>query len=307
MNDTTSPQSVRRSTVLSKGAALAVYERNEPTADNQTLVMVHGWPDTHAVWDLVADRIAASGHHVVTFDVRGVGASTAAPVPRPYLLTHMAADITSVIEAVSPDRRVHLVGHDWGGVEGWERVAEPDAAGRVATFTTVSGPNLDHLGRVMRSHPVDAVIQGAKSLYTLTLSTPVVRTAIWRLGFGRLFRIWLRVTEGIRPEDGSPGPDLAEAAIAAVPLYRSNIFGRMRRPNPRMVRVPVHQLVATKDRYVSARVLARSEQWVEDFTRTEIPAGHWSPRTHDADVAAHIIRYVEQRSTEPAARGEVRS
>lgn len=275
---------------------LAVFERGTARPDRPTVVMVHGWPDCHEVWDLVADRLHDAGHHVVTFDVRGVGASTPALVRRPYALEEMAADIDAVVDAVSPDRPVHLVGHDWGGVEGWEYVTSDACDGRVETFTTLSGPNLDHLGHLLRSSVRAAVVQGTKSLYTLVLSIPVLRTAMWRLGMASAFRRWLRVTEGIAPDSGYPGPGLAQHAMAAVPLYRTNIFGRVRRPEIRPARVPVHQIVATRDRYVSASVLAESARWVDDFTRTEIEAGHWAPRTHPDDVAHHMNEYFTSRT-----------
>ncbi len=287
---------MKRSTVVSGTAALAVYERGAPSPDNQTLVMVHGWPDSHAVWDLVADRLAADGSHVVTFDVRGVGESTPALVPRPYALDKLAADIDAVIDATSPDRAVHLVGHDWGGVEGWEYITTDACLGKVTTFTTVSGPNLDHLGHLMRTNRRAALAQGSRSMYTLVLSLPVVRTGMWHLGMSRVFRRWLQLTEGIRPDSGYPGPDLAQAATAAVPLYRTNIFERVRRPEIRPARVPVHQVVATKDSYVSASVLAESAGFVDDFTRTEIGAGHWSPRTHPDDVAVAISSFITTRT-----------
>ncbi|MDE0803685.1 MAG: alpha/beta fold hydrolase [Acidimicrobiales bacterium] len=297
---TTTEPGVKTSTVLSGTAVLALYERGEPTPDRPSIVMVHGWPDSHAVWDLVADRLHAEGHHVVTYDVRGVGDSTPALVHRPYTLDKMAADIGAVIDAVSPGRPVHLVGHDWGGVEGWEYVSGDACDGRVVTFTTVSGPNLDHLGHLMRTSVKAALVQGPKSLYTLVLSVPIVRTVMWRLGMASAFRRWLRVTEGIRPEDGYPDAGLAQHAIAAVPLYRTNIFGRMRSPEIRPARVPVHQLVARKDNYVSASVLAHSAQWADDFTRTEIDAGHWSPRTHPDDVARHLSEYFSSRTRSAA-------
>ncbi len=136
---------VQRSTVASPGGGdLAVFERGVPGDANRTILCVHGWPDCHEVWDLVADRLAAAGDHVVTFDVRGVGASTPATVRRPYRITEMAADIDAVIASTSPARPVHLVGHDWGGAEGWEYVLSDASEGRVATYTSMSGPSLEH-------------------------------------------------------------------------------------------------------------------------------------------------------------------
>ena len=280
---------MKRSTVVSGTAALAVTERGAPTTDNETIVMVHGWPDRSDLWDPVAERLADAasgpGHHVVTFDTRGVGHSLPATVHQPYTLDKLASDIDTVIGATSPDRRVHLVGHDWGGVIGWEYVSTDRCTTKLKSFTTVSGPNLDHTGEAMRSSPQAAVRQGCKSLYTLVLSIPIVRTVLWRLGLAPLFRQWLKLTEGIDPSGGYPGPGLVADAIAAVPLYRSNIPRKVAAPEPRRARVPVHQIVATKDFYVSPSVLACSEQYVDEFTRSEVIAGHWSPRTHPEGVA----------------------
>ncbi|WP_157789599.1 hypothetical protein [Candidatus Microthrix parvicella] len=117
------------------------------------------------------------------------------------------------------------------------------------------------------------------------MSIPIVRTVLWRLWLAPLFRHWLKLTEGIDPRGDYLGPGLAADAIAAVPLYRSNIPRKVAAPDPRRTRVPVHQIVATKDFYVSPSVLACSEQYVDEFTRSEVAAGRWSPRTHPERVA----------------------
>ena len=286
-------------TVLSGTAALQVYERGRASDDRPTILFTHGWPDDHTVWSLVADRLE-DRYHLVSFDVRGVGGSTAAVVHRPFTLDKLAADIDAVVATVSPDRRVHLVGHDWGAVQGWEVVQTPAFAERIASFTSVSGPCLDHTGVMLRNRarrpsprnlrPVFA--QGMRSAYTVLLSAPLAGTLMWRLGFGQVFRRWLHWSEGVPLDGGYPGPDLAGVAIAAVPLYRQNIWSRLRRPDARPVGVPVQLIVATKDRYVSPRVFEDLPTWVADLTRTEVPAGHWSPRTHPDDLAAHIDAFV---------------
>src|SRR5690606_10880673 len=114
-------------------------------------------------------------------DARGIGRSTGASGPRPYAVERMADDIDAVIAAVSPDRPVHLVGHDWGGVQGWEYVGDPDRAPRVSSFTVASGPCLDHLGRSVRnrlrrptpSNLAGVAAQALKSSYVLALHVPV--------------------------------------------------------------------------------------------------------------------------------------
>src|SRR5699024_5873923 len=114
-----------------------------------TVLLVHGWPDTHRLWDAVTQRLAAD-HRLITYDTRGHGESTVPDATRAFSIDAFADDLYAVIDAASPDRPVHLVGHDWGSVQGWEAVCRPDADERIASFTSISGPSLDHLGTWVR-------------------------------------------------------------------------------------------------------------------------------------------------------------
>ena len=61
------------------GVRIAVYE--EGNREGPTVVLVHGWPDSHDVWNLVADQLQ-DRFHLVAFDTRGVGRSTKANVDK---------------------------------------------------------------------------------------------------------------------------------------------------------------------------------------------------------------------------------
>ena len=108
----------RTSTVrATDGVLLAVREHGDP--DRPTVVLVHGYPDTQELWSGVVDRLR-DDHHVVTYDVRGAGESTAPAGLGGYALTQLSDDLLAVIEATTPDdRAVHLVGHDWGAPAAW--------------------------------------------------------------------------------------------------------------------------------------------------------------------------------------------
>ena len=67
----------RRRTVRNGDVALAVFEAGNP--DRPTLVMVHGWPDTHLMWTEVA-RLLADDFRLVAYDTRGQGSPTS-PTP----------------------------------------------------------------------------------------------------------------------------------------------------------------------------------------------------------------------------------
>ena len=42
----------------SDGTRIAVYEEGNP--DGPTVVMVHGWPDSHVLWDGVAAELSGA-------------------------------------------------------------------------------------------------------------------------------------------------------------------------------------------------------------------------------------------------------
>lgn len=64
----------------------------------------------------------------MSYDVRGAGASTAPRRILSYRLALLAEDLFAVADAVSPDRPVHVVAHDWGSIQAWERIEDVPAA-----------------------------------------------------------------------------------------------------------------------------------------------------------------------------------
>lgn len=98
--------------MVTGGVELCVAELGD--AGKPTVVLVHGYPDSKEVWSDVAVRLAEHWH-VVLYDVRGHGRSTAPkPLRGGFTLEKLTDDFLAVIDTVSPDRPVHVVGHDWG-------------------------------------------------------------------------------------------------------------------------------------------------------------------------------------------------
>ncbi|WP_030376999.1 MULTISPECIES: SDR family oxidoreductase [unclassified Streptomyces] len=289
----------RERRVRSGGVELCVAELGDP--DRPTVVLVHGYPDSKEVWSKVAARLA--GHHrfhVVLYDVRGHGGSTA---PRPlrggFTLERLTDDFLAVADAVSPGRPVHLVGHDWGSVQGWEFVTVRRTAGRIASFTSISGPSLDHFGhwikgRLRRPTPRRAgqlLGQGAKSWYVYLLHTPALPELAWRGPLGRAWPGILRRAERV-PADGYPTASLPRDAAHGAWLYRDNVRPRLRRPRPdAYAHAPVQLVTPLGDAFLSERLYDDLEQWVPRLVRRALPARHWVPRTRPGQVADWIAEF----------------
>ncbi len=277
------------------GLDLAVWERGDPT--HPTVVLVHGYPDTHRVWDGVAAALADE-FHVVAHDVRGAGES-AWPVDRAgYDLSHLVADIGAVIDTFSPDAPVHLVGHDWGSIQGWEAVTSGSLDGRIASYTSMSGPALDHVAQWMRarrslrpSRLGPLLRQGLHSWYVAMFQLPGVAEWAWRTFMPRAFVRQLHRAEGI-PVGIEPAPTLATDGANGVQLYRQNVRERMASPRTRTTEIPVQLIVPTGDRFVTPALLDDTGQHAPNLHRRDVPGGHWLLVAEPERVAGWIAEHV---------------
>ncbi|RUW66823.1 alpha/beta hydrolase, partial [Mesorhizobium sp. M2A.F.Ca.ET.067.02.1.1] len=80
------------------------------------LLLLHGFPQTHAMWREVAP-ILARDFTVVCADLRGYGQSSCPPSAAdhaPYAKRAMAADMVALMEKLG-FRRFMVAGHDRGG------------------------------------------------------------------------------------------------------------------------------------------------------------------------------------------------
>ncbi|MFF5472641.1 SDR family oxidoreductase [Streptomyces achromogenes] len=288
----------RERRVRTGGVDLCVAELGDPA--QPTVVLVHGYPDSKEVWSEVAVRLA-DRFHVVLYDVRGHGRSTAPkPLRGGFTLAKLTDDFLAVVDAVSPDRPVHLVGHDWGSVQSWEFVTVGRTEGRIASFTSISGPSLDHFGhwidaRVKRPTPrrVSQLLgQGAKSWYVYLLHTPALPELAWRGPLGKRWPGILERAERV-PAGDYPTASLPSDAAHGAWLYRDNVRTRLRRPRPdAYAHAPVQLITPQGDVFLSERLYDDLDRWVPRLTRRTLPAGHWVPRTRPDQLSAWIEEFV---------------
>ncbi|MFH9733723.1 SDR family oxidoreductase [Streptomyces sp. NPDC017260] len=303
----------RERRVRTGGVELCVAELGDPR--RPTVVLVHGYPDSKEVWSEVAARLAGR-FHVVLYDVRGHGRSTApSPLRGGFTLEKLTDDFLAVADAVSPGRPVHLVGHDWGSVQSWEFVTVRRTEGRIASFTSMSGPSLDHFGhwinrRLRRPTPrrVGQLLgQGARSWYVYLLHTPVLPELAWRGPLGKHWPGILRRAEKM-PGGDYPTPSLPSDAAHGAWLYRDNVRPRLRHPrDDAHAHAPVQLITPLGDAFLSERLHDELELWVPRLTRRTLPAKHWVPRTRPdrlADWITDFVTAVDSGRPGTAASGE---
>ncbi len=296
------------------GVRIAVYEQGNPSGP--ALVLVHGWPDSHVVWDgvvpLLADRF-----RIIRYDNRGVGKSS---VPKPvsaYTMACYADDFAAVIDAVAPGEPVHVLAHDWGSAGMWEYLTRPGASDHVASFTSVSAPSAVHLkhfiiGSLMRPYrPLQflrALIQFLSFSYMGFFSIPIVGPLAVRGFIAEGIRRMLMLRDGIPPDRIYHSNTYRTDAANSLKVYGANYFRSITAARvDHYVDIPVQLIVNTRDQFVRPFVYDETHKWVSRLWRRDIKAGHWSPMSHPQALAQSVSELVDFLSGKPAARGLLRA
>lgn len=107
-----------------------------------TVVMLHGWPDTWRLWQGQVQALAPT-HRCVSFTLPGF--DTTQP-RRAHSLQGMVEFIAQVVDAVSPQRPVTLLMHDWGCFFGWQyALQQPQRVARIVAVDIGDAGSREHV------------------------------------------------------------------------------------------------------------------------------------------------------------------
>jgi pimeloyl-ACP methyl ester carboxylesterase len=119
--NTTRPQQIPPVHMLpTETLTVAGTEVRVDGAGDETLVMIHGWPDTQALWDRQVAHFRAQ-IRCVRFTLPGYDLRHGR---RAMSLQQTTAHIAAIVDAVSPNKPVTLLLHDWGAVYGYQYLME---------------------------------------------------------------------------------------------------------------------------------------------------------------------------------------
>ena len=291
------PRETQVTSPVAPPVTLQVREYGDRSASTH-LLLVHGFPDDQLMWEPLVEALPSTWH-VVTYDVRGSGRSDKPRGVASYAADLLVEDLLAVLDATVPvDRRVHLLGHDWGAIMGWHVLAaeswDPRLQGRVATCTASSGMSLDHLGtlnQIWRGR-LRMLPQTLHSWYVWLFQVPWLSERLWRHGQPLLRRLATRIdpTAALLPW----GAQVRANASGGLNLYRAIVLPRLRHPVAWRTSVPVQLVVATRDPWVTPRSLEGMEARCRDLTRVEVDEGHWVPRARPVELAALVTEFVRR-------------
>lgn len=294
----------------SDGVTLAVHAYTEIDRRRPTVLAIHGYPDNHHVWDGVAEQLS-DRFNVVAYDVRGAGESSRPASRIGYRLTRLAADVGAVIDSLGVDS-VHLLGHDWGSIQGWAAVTDESVSPKIASYTSISGPHLNYAGRFLRSARTpravaDVVRQFLASGYIWFFLCPLVPELAIRSGatmkvFAAVERIGRAGAES--PRRAAPLRSVDDY-LNGLNLYRANMPGPILSPGSHLPQtiVPVQVLIARQDHFVTPALQRFTGSIPPGGRIVPIEGGHWVVASHPGVIARRIDEWVELVSGRHGVRG----
>ena len=265
--------------------------------EKPALVLVHGYPDNQEVWEPIIEQLITQ-FYIVTYDVRGAGQSSVAKRVRDYALPRLSLDLECVVNELLPNRKFHLAAHDWGSIQTWESVTEAKFKDRILSYTTISGPCLDHAAFWMRdqfTHQKSKFFkQLIKSWYIVAFQLPILAPTVWH--FFNPER-WGKVLSQLEKTKDLPlNPNISKDGEHGIALYRANFVPRLLKPRQRHAVCPVQAVVLKRDQFVSPELIDEMPKWVADFERVDVDANHWAVLSRPQEIAAYIAQFATKNN-----------
>ena len=253
-----------------------------------TIVMVHGWPDTHRLWDGMVTALAPH-YRCVRFTLPGFEAPQTGPT---RTLAQMTAQLLAIVDAVSPGQPVTLMLHDWGCIFGYELA-------------------MRHPARVHRMVGIDIGDHNSKAyLRSLTggqkfqiLGYQLWLALAWGLGTLGATGLANRMTRWMARAMRCPTPqaDMGWQMNTPYAMAWLGVAGGLRHTAPVRPQCPVLYVYGTRKPF-----MFHSPEWLQRLNTTpgsavqEYACGHWIMVDRAPAIQAQVLAWLVT-SPPPAA------
>jgi pimeloyl-ACP methyl ester carboxylesterase len=284
--------SVRTHRIAANG--LTHFVRDSGGEAAPAAILLHGFPDSSAVWDRLTPFLVDAGYRVIAPDLRGFGETDMAPHVADYdIRTGAAVDVIAILDALKIDR-AHLVGHDFGAPVAWVLAAQSPQR-----FYSLSALSVGH----MRAFLTAGAEQKRRSFYILVHQLRGVCEWLYRRDDWALLRShW----KGARdPEETIRLLSRPGRLTAGLNWYRANAsLARMLSPpkpgamGEERVPIPTLGVWSAGEKYLVEAQMVRSGDYVDSvwtYARLE-NASHWMQE--DAPEALSKLLLGHWRSAE---------
>ena len=263
--------------IKARGLTFDVYEGGP--ADGEPVLLLHGFPQDHREFDLLAPRLHAACLRTYAMDQRGCSPGARPSDVAAYRLDEVVADALAVLDGLGVEK-AHVVGHDWGAHVGWLLAARhPD---RVRTLTAISVPHPRALMLALRVRPS----QRARFAYFKVFQSGAAERLLLARG-GTMLRWMLRPlhhAEQYVEAMHEPG-----RLTGGLNWYRA--FSMDQVAGVGVVKVPTTYVWSDRDGVVGLTAALRTADWVEaDYQLVAMKGvSHWVPEQAPRELADAVL------------------
>ncbi|MXR50133.1 alpha/beta fold hydrolase [Halovenus sp. WSH3] len=272
---------------------------DNPTGAPPLVVLLHGFPEHWYAWHRQLDAVAAAGYRVVAPDLRGYNRSDQPAGVAPYRPAELVADVRGLIAHYGGPTAT-VVGHDWGGLVGWElAIRDPEVVRRLAVL---NAPHPDSYRRRLRRSPEQLL----RSWYVFAAQLPWVPERLLWAGRDRLVDAIAAdavdpaaVTEATRTRYREA---IERAGSLAGPINYYRAMGREtlelagksllpgRSPRDGTVTVPTLVCWGVDDPMLGPALLADLDEWVPECRiRRFSETSHWPQLERPQRVTEELL------------------
>ena len=253
------------------------------------VILLHGFPETSAMYNPMIPVLAEAGYQVVAFDQRGYSPQARPEETDAYATEKLAQDVYGVADAVGFED-FHLVGHDWGAGVGWYMVLND--ASRILSWSALSIPHIGAYSQAIQQDPD----QQSRSAYIGFFQLPWVPEILFSFNSFAALRQNVysdhhdQIVEEYMKVLSEPG-----ALTSALNWYRApNVLADA---DGMDVTVPTAFIWGNQDAVIGRKSLeVQREFFTGNLWETELNTGHWLMETHPTEVTAAVLANLERSS-----------
>jgi pimeloyl-ACP methyl ester carboxylesterase len=267
--------------------------------DGVPVILLHGFPEFWYGWRKQIPALAQAGCRVIAPDQRGYNLSDKPAGIKAYHWQALVEDVTGLMDALAYEK-VHLVGHDWGGVVAWLlAISRPE---RLHSLSILNAPHPAVMSKSLKRD----LSQIRRSWYAMLFQLPWLPEAGMRSGD------WRGATRALRGSGKLhtfPNEEIAEykkawaqpgAVTAMINWYRAAFWFRPRMKQGGRVRIRTLMLWGARDVALGRRLAGASIDTCEDGRLLLFPdATHWVQHDEAEQVNQDLLDFIFDKGTEP--------